>query len=152
MSRSSNPRRTGIAGRSPWLSLLLIGVTIAAGLIVRYAPIELPDWLVKYGGSWLWAMMVYWLVSTVRPAWPIRRSAAAAIVIATAVELFKLYHLPPIDAFRLTLPGKLLLGRVFTLWALLAYGLAIRVAAWADRAIRSRPSRRRRPGAVPTRG
>ena len=57
--------------------------------------------------------MIYWIVSAIRPGWPIVKGALASGAAAAAVELFKLYHMPALDAFRLTLPGALLLGRVF---------------------------------------
>lgn len=119
------------------LSVLLIVATIAAGLTIRLAPLGLPNALVKYGGSLLWALMIYWIVSSV---WPLRsfgRSALVSSVLAFCVELFKLYHTPLVDAFRLTLPGKLLLGRVFSLWDLIAYAVAIISGVLADHMIRS---------------
>ena len=123
------------------LSALLIVATIAAGLAIRLAPLEMPNALVKYGGSLLWAMMIYWMVSAARPHWRLARSALVSSAVALCVELFKLYHTPSLDAFRFTLPGKLLLGRIFSFWALLAYTIAILSGALADRAIRSRMSR-----------
>jgi hypothetical protein len=41
---------------------------------------------------------------------------------------------PGIDAFRVTLAGKLLLGRFFSAWDIVAYWVAIAVAAALDRA------------------
>jgi len=124
--------------RHPALSALLILGTITAGLTIRMAHFGLPSAIVKYGGSMLWALMIYWIVSSVRPRWPVAKAALAAAVIATAVELFKLYHVPALDHFRLTLPGALLLGRVFSMWDLAAYSVAIVAGALADRAIRGR--------------
>jgi hypothetical protein len=115
---------------------MLIVVTIAAGLTIRLAPQGLPNALVKYGGSLLWALMIYWVVSSVRPARPLTRGALVSGAIALCVELFKLYHAPMLDAFRLTLPGKLLLGRVFSLWDRVAYAVALIAGVLADRAIR----------------
>lgn len=51
---------------------------------------------------------------------------------------FKLYRAPWLDAFRRTLPGTLLLGRLFSARNLIAYAFAIAAGALADRAIRSR--------------
>lgn len=126
-----------VRGRPLALSALLIVATIAAGLTIRLAPLELPNAVVKYGGSLLWALMIYWIVSSVRPIWPLTRSALVSGAIASCVELFKLYHAPLLDAFRLTLPGKLLLGRVFSLWDLVAYAAAIVAGVLADRALQS---------------
>jgi hypothetical protein len=97
------------------LSALLFVATIAAGLAIRLAPLGLPNALAKYGGSLLWALMIYWIVSSVRPLWHHMSAALVSSAIAFCVELFKLFHTPLLDALRLTLSGKLLLGRVFSL-------------------------------------
>jgi hypothetical protein len=131
-----------VQGRPNALSALLIIMTMAAGLIVRLAPLGLPNVLAKYGGSLLWALMIYWIVSFVRPHWPLARGARLSGAVALSVELFKLYHTPALDAFRLTLPGKLLLGRVFNLWDLIAYAIGIIVGVFANHAIGSRPANR----------
>jgi hypothetical protein len=68
--------------------------------------------------------------------------ALLAGVLATTVEVFKLYHAPARDAFRLSLSGILLLGRIFSVWEIIAYWLAISAGAfldyWCHRALRSR--------------
>jgi carbon starvation protein CstA len=115
-------------------------VTIAAGLAVRFAPLGLPLFVVKYGGSMLWALMVYWIIAALLPSWRLLAVALVAGTLATAVEFFKLYHSPMLDAFRLTLPGVLLLGRFFSVWDIAAYWLAIVIGAFVDQRIR-------RPGA-----
>jgi hypothetical protein len=56
--------------------------------------------------------------------------------IATGVEFFKLYHSPGMDAFRLTLPGMILLGRTFSVRDIVAYWVAICLAAWLDGSVR----------------
>lgn len=118
--------------------MTLIAVSMGAGLAVRFVPLGLPNAFVKYGGSLLWAMMIYWIVSTIGRRWPLCRAALVAFAIALSVEVFKLYHTPALDAFRLSLAGKLLLGRVFSPLNLIAYAIAIVAACLADRAIRLR--------------
>ena len=118
------------------LSLALMLATVAAGLAVRFAHVGLPPFVVKYGGSTLWALMVYGIVSTLLPAWRLPAVALLAGVLATAVEFVKLYHSPGLDAFRLTLPGILVLGRHFSLWDILAYWIAICLGAYLDRMLR----------------
>ncbi len=54
------------------LSLALMLATVAGGLAVRFAHVGLPPFVTKYGGSTLWALTVYWIVSTLLPSW--RRS------------------------------------------------------------------------------
>jgi hypothetical protein len=116
-----------------------MAVTIAAGLAIRFAALGLPPFVVKYGGSALWAAMVYWIVSAFLPCWRFPAVALLAWALATAVEFFKLCHAPALDAFRLTLPGILLLGRLFSVWDIVAYWLAICIAALADLAMRRVP-------------
>jgi len=111
-------------------------VTVGLGLAVRFAPLGLPAPIVKYGGSALWALMIYGVVSTLLPRWPLLSVALAAGAIATAVEFFKLYRSPGMDAFRHTLPGVLLLGRYFSVRDIAAYWIAICVGALVDRRLR----------------
>jgi hypothetical protein len=122
--------------RSLRCSLALVLVTMVAGLTFRMAPLGLPAFVVKYAGSTLWAVMIYWMVSTLLPAWRLPAVASISGTIATGVEFFKLYHSPGVDAFRLTLPGMLLLGRYFSVWDIVAYWIAISVAALLDWRIR----------------
>jgi hypothetical protein len=113
-------------------------VTIAAGLVWRLAPLTLPFLLYKYGGSALWAAMLYWLVAALLPrqgAGPVTAGAGSA---ATIVECSRLYHSPGLDAFRLTLSGKLLLGRYFSLRDIAVYWAAILVCRGLDAATRRR--------------
>ena len=120
-----------VRGRSLALSTLLIVATIAAGLTIRLAPLGLPNALVKYGGSLLWALMIYWIASSVRPLWPLMRGALVSSAIALCVELFKLYHTPLLDAFRLTFPASCSSGACF------------RHGIWSPTRLRSSPARLR---------
>src|SRR6185437_10776812 len=89
------------------LYILLAATTLVLGLLWRFVWIGLPPFLYKYGGSLLWAAMIYWLAALTQPRARPSRLALAAALLATAVELFKLVHTPALDAFRLTLPGKI---------------------------------------------
>lgn len=112
-------------------------VVIACGLSLRrYGfPLGLPAFVVKYGGSLLWATMVLLLVGVLLPRLPRTQIAAIAMAIAIVVELSRLVHTPWLDAFRLTTAGALLLGRIFSLWNLLAYAIGILFGAWIDRRV-----------------
>ena len=125
--------------RPLWVSLVLLCGTVSAGLAVRFARVGLPPFVVKYGGSVLWALMVYWIVSTLLLSWHFPTVALITGVLAMAVEFVKLYHSPGLDAFRLTLPGVLLLGRVFSGWDIVAYWLAIVAGALVDQRMRRPP-------------
>ena len=108
---------------------LILAAIIGAGLVLRFASLGLPPFAVKYGGSALWGAMVYVPVQLVRPEAGVVRAGAVALAIAIAVELSRLIQLPWLDAFRLTLAGQLLLGRIFSLWNIAAYAAGILVAA-----------------------
>jgi hypothetical protein len=113
-----------------WRRLRAVGfglATVVLGLGVRFVQMGLPSVVVKYGGSMLWAVMIFWIFSALIPQWPLVRVALLSGVVATAVEVFKLYHSPGMDAFRLTVAGKVLLGRVFSGWDIAAYWVAIAV-------------------------
>ncbi len=109
---------------------------MAAGLAVRKLPLGLPPTIMKHSGSILWALMVYWIVSTVRPTWTPRRSGLAATIVTTLTELSQLYHLPTLDAFRRTSLGAMLLGRVFSGWDVVTYAAAVGLGVAIDRTLR----------------
>ena len=118
------------------MSVLLIVVTMIAGLAIRFAHLGLPAAIVKYGGSALWAMMVYWIASSILRSWRVEHVALLSGGIATSVEFFKLYHAPVLDAFRHTIAGVLVLGRVFSFKDIAVYWIAIAIAAGLDPSLR----------------
>jgi hypothetical protein len=105
---------------------------VIAGIVVRFVPLGLPSFVTKYGGSMLWALMIYWVLSALLPAWREWMVVLISGSIATAVEFFKLYRSPGMDAFRHTLPGILLLGRIFSLWDIVAYWIAVCIGSYFD--------------------
>ncbi|SFB42035.1 Protein of unknown function [Rhizobium sp. NFR07] len=119
---------------------LAVLAVIAAGLALRRFGYEigLPFTMVKYGGSILWGSMVFLLVGMLTGSARIALVASGAMAIALAVELSRLYHTPELDAFRLTTAGKLLLGRVFSLWNILAYATGIAGAAVVEASLLNR--------------
>jgi hypothetical protein len=120
------------------LSLALMTATIVGGILWRFAPLHLPWFAYKYGGSALWAIALYWLLAALLPRRPPFQLALIAATIAALLEFSRLDHLPALDAFRLTLPGKLLLGRVFSVRNITAYWLAILAVALLDHRLRPR--------------
>jgi hypothetical protein len=117
-------RRLGFAG--------LTAVIIGAGLLCRWPALGLPWPVAKYAGSILWGAMVYAALRTIQPRGTVAHAAIASAAIALVVEFSRLYHQPEIDAFRLTLAGKLLLGRIFSAWNLVAYAAGIAGVALVD--------------------
>jgi hypothetical protein len=114
----------------------LLVTIIILGLALRRFGLGLgiPALIVKYGGSILWGAMVFFLVAIGRPRFSRPRIAGISAVIAVCVELFRLLHTPWLDDFRLTLAGALLIGRIFSVWDILAYGAGILLAVGLDRA------------------
>src|SRR3954447_1770437 len=108
---------------------------IACGLSLRWYgfPLGLPAFVVKYGGSLLWATMVFLLVGVLLPRLSRAQIAAIAMAIAVVVEFSRLVHMPWLDAFRLTTAGALLLGRIFSPWNLLVYGVGFALGFGMDR-------------------
>lgn len=102
------------------------------GLLCRFVPLGLPQVVVKYGGSFLWAAMVYLLVALFLPALRPVAAGALAAAVAVAVEYGKLVYTPGLDSFRGTFAGKVLLGRYFSYKDIAVYLVAILYAAWID--------------------
>ncbi len=132
------PRR-----RATYLLLLLI--TIPLGLAWRMAPLGLSPFSFKYGGSVLWAVALYWLTAACLPKHSSGALASIAAAIAAALEFSRLWHTPTMDAFRITLTGRILLGRYFSLKNIAAYWLAIGLTALLDEWVMRRGIERRRP-------
>jgi hypothetical protein len=83
-------------GRSAAIRTFLCLVIIALGLSLRRYGfgLGLPGLVVKYGGSMLWAAMVFLLVALAWPALSRAQIATIAAVIAVSVELFRLIDTP----------------------------------------------------------
>ena len=133
MSRDKRERQQPASSITARAGLCLL--TIGCGLGLRkFGPgLGLPFAFVKYGGSILWGTMVFFLVAIAGPGLARRKLATIAAAIAVCVEMFRLVHSPSLDAFRLTTAGALLLGRVFSPWNLLAYGVGIALGGLLDR-------------------
>jgi hypothetical protein len=102
------------------------------GLICRFVPIGLPQVIIKYGGSFLWAAMVYLLVALLLPQLRPVATGTLAATIAIAFEYGKLIQSSDLDAFRATFAGKVLLGRFFSFKDIAVYWTAILCAASID--------------------
>ena len=139
----AQPVNTIAPRRSMLIRAALALVVIACGLSLRWYgfPLGLPAFVVKYGGSLLWATMVFLLVGVLLPRLTRSQLAAIAMVIAIVVEFSRLVHTPWLDAFRLTTAGALLFGRIFSLWNLVAYAVGIAFGVWIDRLADARSRR-----------
>jgi hypothetical protein len=109
---------------------------IISGSILRLVPVGLPYFIVKYGGSTIWGAMVYAMVAFCIPFARLRTIVFVALSIAVLSEIFRLYQTPDLNAFRRTLAGQLLLGRIFSFWNIVAYAAGIMLAAAVDQSFR----------------
>ncbi len=119
-------------------SFILLLITVPIGLAVRLLPLGLPWFLYKYLGSALWAIALYWFLAALLPKLRPRALTPLAMVIATLLELSRLVPIAPIDAFRQTFAGQILLGRFFSIKNIATYVIAITLAAALDYAFIAR--------------
>jgi Protein of unknown function (DUF2809) len=129
LTRERTVGATFIVRAGLWLLVIACGLALR-----RFGPgLGLSFPLVKYGGSMLWGTMLFFLVAMAARARSQQRIALISAAIAVCVELFRLVHTPWLDDFRLTTAGALLLGRVFSPWNMLAYGIGICAGMALDR-------------------
>jgi hypothetical protein len=115
--------------------ILLLPITIPMGLAWRMVPMGLSPFWFKYGGSMLWAAALYWLIAACLPTLRVSALAVLAAAVAALLEFSRLWHTPAMDTFRISLTGRILLGRYFSLKNILAYWLAIALVALLDRSL-----------------
>ena len=84
---------------------LVVAAIILAGLAWRLAPFGLSQFWWKYGGSLLWAAMIYFGLRLLRPQAPITTAMGLALMISTCVEFSRLVEWPWLVAFRATPAG-----------------------------------------------
>jgi VanZ family protein len=128
------------SGKRLWLAIAAL-VVVAAGLGSRGDALPLPDFVAKYAGDTLWAVLVFLLLAIAMPRRRAISIGALALGIAFGVELLQLYQAPWLNSIRATLPGRLVLGQGFLFSDLLCYTFGIGVAAIVYAAIAERSLR-----------
>ena len=118
--------------RSRVMTLGLAVLTILLGLGSRRYGEMLPPFLARYAGDVLWAVLVFWLLAAIFPRAQALALAAGTIVVAFAVELSQLYHVPWLDALRNTPLGAAILGEGFVVSDLVCYLVGAVFAAVVD--------------------
>lgn len=114
------------------ICLATILLLVPLGLLCRFVPLGLPPLIVKYGGSFLWAAMVYWLIAFLFARTSPRSLGLMALVVTAAVEFAKRIHTPDLGVFRNTFAGKVLLGRHFSYMDIGVYWASVSFAVWID--------------------
>ena len=107
-------------------------VCIAIGLLLRAPFLGLPREIAKYGGSILWAAMVYFGLRVFWPRWRVPTVAILAALLVALGEMTQLISTPGFDALRATTIGHLIFGRTFAVEDILAYWIGILLAALGD--------------------
>lgn len=105
--------------------LILVALTVLAGLSSRIFSNVLPSWVQLYLGDVLWALMVFFILGFIfrrKSTWWI---AMVALLFSFLIEFSQLYHAEWIDALRRTKIGGLILGFGF-LWSdLVCYSIGV---------------------------
>lgn len=117
---------------------IIVLLIIALGLFVRIKAALFPDIINVYLGDALYAVMMFYIYSTLFPLKKSASRAMLALLTCYCIELSQLCNAPYINAIRATLPGRLILGHGF-LWSdILAYSIGVLVALGIDMFWRSR--------------
>ncbi len=100
-------------------------VVVALGLASRRYPGLFPEFLGKYPGDALRALMVFCGLGFIGPGTSTLRLAVYALLISYADEFSQLYQAPWINAIRATAVGHLILGSTFSWFDMLAYTVGV---------------------------
>ncbi len=107
-----------------WYAVAIL-VVILAGLASRRYPWLLPEFMGKYPGDALWALMVFLSWGIVFPGISTRRIAMYALATSFVDEFSQLYQAPWIDSYRSTFLGHIILGSGFMWFDFAAYAIGI---------------------------
>jgi hypothetical protein len=118
--------------RSRPIYAIAIALVIGTGVLWRSGLFPLPDFVAKYGGDSLWALVVFLCFGMAFHRSSTVRIALVAVCFAWSVEFLQLYHAPWIDGIRSTRLGHLVLGTMFNSPDLLAYVIGIALGALAE--------------------
>lgn len=129
--------------RNRLLYFIAILVVIVAGLASRRYPWLFPEYMGKYPGDALWALMVFLGWGIVFPAISTRRLAVYALATSFVDEFSQLYHAPWIDSIRSTFLGHIILGSGFMWFDFAAYAIGILIGVLGESMLRSGILRRR---------
>ena len=119
------PSLTAKRSRSRTGYVLAFVVSILLGLASRRYPAAIPEFFGKYPGDALWAAMVFFGLSALRPRGSALSVALLALATCFVVEAMKLYQAPWIVGIRHTTLGHLVFGHVFSIQNLVAYAVGV---------------------------
>lgn len=112
---------------------LIIGITVFCGIYARIKTVWFPDCVNLVLGDILYAFMVYFLVAFLFMNRSLAFRFKMAILFCYLIEISQLYQSEWINALRVTVLGKLVLGSGFLWTDLLAYAIGAGVAFLVDK-------------------
>ena len=118
--------------RSRPIYALAVTLVIGMGLLWRSGILGLPNFIAKYGGDSLWALVVFLCFGFVSPRSSTVRISFIALCVAWSVEFLQLYHAPWIDGIRSSRLGGLVLGNTFNSPDLMAYVMGIALGTFVE--------------------
>ncbi|NJO15572.1 MAG: DUF2809 domain-containing protein [Thioploca sp.] len=95
---------------------IMILIVTGLGLASRRYPELLPDFISRYAGDTLWALLVFLVMGWVLPSLSTWKVAAMALLFSLLIETSQLYHAPWLDEIRRYRLAALILGHGF-LWS-----------------------------------
>ncbi len=119
--------------------------TIALGLFSRTDFNLFPQALGKYPGDAFWALLVFLILTIVKPAWPTKALAILAFGISCADEVSQLYQAPWINSIRANFFGHIVLGSSFSWLDLLSYAVGAGLGIGIDLLLFSTSHKAARP-------
>ncbi len=119
--------------RNRVIYLCMIIIVIMSGIASRKFSYELPEFIAKYSGDTLWALMVFFIFGFVFLHFSTFRVALIALIFSLLIELSQLYHVQWINTIRNTKIGGLILGYGF-LWSdLVCYTAGIIIGGFLEK-------------------
>lgn len=115
--------------RSRVIYLILIILTIVLGLASRLYGMYLPDFIAKYSGDVLWAIMVYLIFSFIFKNASIIKIILISLIFSYGIEISQLYQGNYINSIRSTTLGGLILGHGFLFSDIICYTIGILIAS-----------------------
>ncbi|MDK1286803.1 DUF2809 domain-containing protein [Pseudoalteromonas umbrosa] len=117
------------------LYVVLTILTMSLGLVTRTSMLDFPQWVHLYLGDCLWALMVFWLICTLKPKFTNMQLAMIALLFAYTIEFSQLYQGDWLNTIRHTKLGGLVFGFGFKVSDLVSYTLGIGFGVFIKQAL-----------------
>ncbi|MCK6077153.1 DUF2809 domain-containing protein [Paenibacillus silvae] len=120
------------------LYLVVVIITMAAGLASRAYGAVLPDFVREHFGDALWAGMIYYGIRMVCIQWSRARAVLISVIFSWSIEFSQMIQVPWLTELRSTLWGALILGHGFLVVDLIRYLIGIGCVYLLDRFLLSK--------------